>query len=82
VTEGEDKPLKYPHMFGAAQVLLLSKIDLLPHLRFDVERAVANALQVNPQLKIFRLSAYSGEGLVAWYDWLKAERAACASAAA
>ena len=77
VTEGEDKPLKYPHMFGAAEVLLLSKTDLLPHIRFDVERAVANALSVNPRLRIFRLSAYSGEGLPQWYDWLKNELADC-----
>jgi len=71
VTEGEDKPLKYPHMFGAAQVLLLSKVELLPHLRFDLERAVANALAVNPRLTVFRLSAYTGEGLEGWYSWLK-----------
>lgn len=73
VTEGEDKPLKYPHMFGAAEVMLLSKIDLLPHVRFDVESAVANALKVNPKLKVFPLSAYSGQGLASWYGWLKAE---------
>jgi hydrogenase nickel incorporation protein HypB len=73
VTEGEDKPLKYPHMFAAAEVLLLSKTDLLPHIRFDVERAVANALTVNPNLRVFRLSAYSGEGLPQWYGWLKSE---------
>jgi hydrogenase nickel incorporation protein HypB len=79
VTEGEDKPLKYPHMFGAAEVVLLSKIDLLPHIRFDVERAVDNALAVNPQLRVFRISAYSGEGLPQWYGWLKYELAACKS---
>ena len=78
VTEGEDKPLKYPHMFGAAEVLLLSKIDLLPHIRFDAERAIDNALAVNPRLNVFRLSAYSGDGLPQWYDWLKSELAACA----
>jgi hydrogenase nickel incorporation protein HypB len=77
VTEGEDKPLKYPHMFGAAEVLLLSKMDLLPHIRFDLERAIANALVVNPRLKVFRLSAYTGEGLPQWYDWLKSELGAC-----
>jgi hydrogenase nickel incorporation protein HypB len=76
VTEGEDKPLKYPHMFGAAAVLLLSKTDLLPHIRFDVERAVANALCVNPTLQVFRVSAYSGEGLPQWYGWLRSELAA------
>ena len=78
VTEGEDKPLKYPHMFAAAEVMILSKTDLLPHVRFDVERAVANARQVNPQIQIFPLSAYSGDGLSAWYAWLKAEMASCA----
>jgi hydrogenase nickel incorporation protein HypB len=77
VTEGEDKPLKYPHMYGAAEVLLLSKIDLLPHIRFDLERAVGNALAVNPRLKVFQLSAYTGEGLPQWYGWLKSELAAC-----
>lgn len=76
VTEGEDKPLKYPHMFAAAEVMLLSKIDLLPHLRFDLSLAIANALQVNPKLKVFPLSAYTGEGLADWYDWLKIELAA------
>jgi len=78
VTEGEDKPLKYPHMFAAAEVLLLSKTDLLPHIRFDVERAVGNALTVNPRLRVFRVSAYTGEGLPQWYGWLKSELAACA----
>ena len=73
VTEGEDKPLKYPHMFGAAEVLILSKLDLQPHVRFDADTAVENALAVNPHLKIFRVSAYSGEGMSEWYDWLKTE---------
>jgi hydrogenase nickel incorporation protein HypB len=77
VTEGEDKPLKYPHMFGAAEVLILSKVDLLPHVRFDAERAVANALTVNPRLAVFRVSAYTGEGMGEWYDWLKGELAVC-----
>jgi hydrogenase nickel incorporation protein HypB len=71
VTEGEDKPLKYPHMFAAAEMLLLSKMDLVPHVRFDVERAVANALEVNPRLNVLRVSAYTGEGLGAWYGWLR-----------
>jgi hydrogenase nickel incorporation protein HypB len=75
ITEGEDKPLKYPHMFGSAEVLLLSKIDLLPHLRVDVERAVANALTVNPRLTVFRVSGQTGEGLDPWYGWLKRELA-------
>ncbi len=75
VTEGEDKPLKYPHMFSAATLVLLSKTDLLPHLRFDTGRAIDNALTVNPRLKVLEVSAYSGEGMSQWYDWLKAELA-------
>jgi hydrogenase nickel incorporation protein HypB len=77
VTEGEDKPLKYPHMFGAAAVLLLSKTDLVPHLRFDIDRAIENALTVNPRLEVFRVSAYTGDGLPQWYAWVKGELAAC-----
>lgn len=71
VTEGEDKPVKYPHMFRAAQVLLLNKIDLLPHLSFDVERCLDSAKRVNPQLEIFSISALSGEGMQGWYAWLR-----------
>lgn len=71
VTEGEDKPIKYPHMFRASQVLVLTKIDLLPYLTFDVERCLAYAQQVNPSLQIFQVSATSGEGLDAWYAWLQ-----------
>ena len=82
VTEGEDKPLKYPHMFNAASVTILSKTDLLPHVRFDARRAVENALTVNPRLKVIELSAYSGEGLEAWYGWLRAELAGCVAHAA
>ncbi len=76
ITEGEDKPLKYPDMFRAADLLLLNKIDLLPHLRFDVERCVDYARRVNPGLQVFELSAISGEGLNDWYAWLRATRAA------
>ena len=72
VTEGEDKPVKYPHMFRAADVLLLNKIDLLPYLAFDIERCVGYAMEVNPNLQVFRVSATSGEGLEAWYGWLRA----------
>lgn len=71
VTEGEDKPLKYPQMFRAAQVMLINKIDLLPYLRFDVEKCKAFARQVNPQIRILELSCHSGEGMAAWYDWLR-----------
>ncbi len=71
-TEGEDKPLKYPDMFAAAGVLLLNKVDLLPHLAFDVEACLAMAFQVNPKLDVFRTSAASGEGLDAWVAWILA----------
>ncbi|WP_312854489.1 hydrogenase nickel incorporation protein HypB [Paludibacterium denitrificans] len=71
VTEGEDKPLKYPDMFAAADLLLLNKIDLLPHLDFDVARCLAYARQVNPAIRVLQLSAQSGEGLDAWLDWLQ-----------
>jgi hydrogenase nickel incorporation protein HypB len=77
VTEGDDKPLKYPHMFRASRLLLLNKIDLLPHVPFDEERFVAEARSVNPELEIIRLSARRGDGLSAWYQWLARERAAC-----
>ena len=72
VTEGEDKPLKYPHMFQAANLMLINKIDLLPYLRFDLEQCKAFARQVNPQIKIIELSCHSGEGMTAWYSWLAA----------
>ena len=73
VTEGEDKPLKYPHMFSRADVLLLSKTDLLPHLRVNLQLMIDNAQQINPGLKIFPISTYSGEGLDAWCGWLRGE---------
>ncbi|OMG53135.1 hydrogenase accessory protein HypB [Azonexus hydrophilus] len=71
VTEGEDKPLKYPDMFAAADVMLLNKCDLLPHLQFDADLAEANARRVNPRLRIFRVSATSGEGMDAWLAWIE-----------
>lgn len=71
VTEGEDKPLKYPKMFREASYAVITKVDLLPHLAFDVERAVAHALEVNPDLRFFRTSAIDGEGVDAWYDFLR-----------
>jgi hydrogenase nickel incorporation protein HypB len=73
VTEGEDKPLKYPKMFRMASYAVLNKIDLLPHLDFDMERAIANAQEVNPALRFFRTSARSGAGLQEWFDFLKAQ---------
>ena len=70
VTEGEDKPLKYPDMFAAAHLMVLNKIDLLPHLDFDVAQCIANAQRVNPAIEVLQVSARSGEGLDAWIDWL------------
>jgi hydrogenase nickel incorporation protein HypB len=70
-TEGEDKPLKYPHMFRAAGLMLLNKIDLIPHLDFDVDRCCEFARQVNPKLEILRVSARTGDGLDQWYQWLR-----------
>jgi hydrogenase nickel incorporation protein HypB len=81
VTEGEDKPLKYPHMFRAAEVMVLNKIDLLPHVEFDTERAAAYARQVNPDIVIVPLSARTGQGLDAWYGWLRHEFALTREAA-
>jgi hydrogenase nickel incorporation protein HypB len=72
VTEGEDKPLKYPDMFRAAEVMLLNKCDLLPYLDFDADLAEANARRVNPDLVIIRVSASSGDGLSVWLSWIEA----------
>lgn len=74
VTEGEDKPLKYPQMFHAARVMLLNKIDLLPYLDFDVDKCLAMARRVSPGIRIFQLSAKSGEGMADWYAWLQENR--------
>jgi hydrogenase nickel incorporation protein HypB len=74
VTEGEDKPLKYPDMFHAADLMLLNKTDLLPHLNFDVERCIAYAQQVNPRIRVLQVSATTGEGMGAWYQWIAATR--------
>ncbi|ACK70242.1 hydrogenase accessory protein HypB [Gloeothece citriformis PCC 7424] len=73
VTEGEDKPIKYPHMFRASEVMILTKIDLLPYVQFDVEKCLNYARQVNPQIKIFQVSAVTGAGLQDWYEWLKVQ---------
>ncbi len=77
VTEGEDKPLKYPDMFCAADLMLLNKCDLLPYLDFDADLAIEYAQRVNPKLQVIRISAKSGEGMSAWLAWLKA---GCATA--
>ena len=75
VTEGEDKPLKYPHMFADASVML-NKVDLLPYLNFDVERCLACAREVNPHIEIILVSATSGEGMEQWLTWLETQRCA------
>lgn len=71
VTEGEDKPAKYPKMFRVARYAILNKMDLLPYVPFDVDRAVAFAREVNPDLQFFFTSALTGEGLASWYDFLR-----------
>ncbi len=70
VTEGEDKPLKYPAAFRRASALVLTKVDLVPHLRFSVEEALENARSINPDLEIFSTSSFTGEGLEVWAGWL------------
>jgi hydrogenase nickel incorporation protein HypB len=72
VTEGEDKPLKYPDMFRASDLMLLNKCDLLPYLTFDADLAVENARRVNPDIQVIRISATSGEGMDEWLEWIKA----------
>lgn len=74
ITEGEDKPLKYPDMFHSSDICLINKIDLLPHLNFDLDKLKQYALQVNPDLQFFEISATTGEGMQHWYDWLKNTR--------
>ncbi|MBY5931208.1 hydrogenase nickel incorporation protein HypB [Halomonas sp. DP8Y7-3] len=74
LTEGEDKPLKYPHMFAAASLMLLSKMDLAPHVDVDIEACEAYARQINPDIEIIRLSARSGEGMDRWLQWIAQRR--------
>uniref|UniRef100_E6VKL4 Hydrogenase maturation factor HypB n=1 Tax=Rhodopseudomonas palustris (strain DX-1) TaxID=652103 RepID=E6VKL4_RHOPX len=81
ITEGEDKPLKYPHMFAASDLLLLNKIDLLPHLDFDLAATIEYARRVNPKIEVLTVSARTGEGMPAFYAWI-AKRAAAARASA
>ena len=76
VTEGDDKPLKYPHMFRACQLMLVNKIDLLPHVRFGVDRCIAYAREVNPDIEVLQVSAETGQGMEAWYQWLERARTA------
>ncbi|WP_341734681.1 hydrogenase nickel incorporation protein HypB [Microcoleus sp. EPA2] len=73
ITEGEDKPLKYPVMFQEADCLLITKIDLAPYLDVDVDRIVTNVRQMNPHVTIIVVSAKTGEGLEAWFDWVRSQ---------
>jgi hydrogenase nickel incorporation protein HypB len=70
VTEGADKPLKYPHMFRAADLVLLNKVDLLPHLRFDLDECLAHLHRVNPHAKVLQVSVLQGDGMDEWHEWL------------
>jgi len=74
ITEGEDKPLKYPDMFNSSDICIINKIDLLPHLDFDLEKLKSYALQINPKLVFFEVSATTGQGMDKWYNWLKAAK--------
>jgi len=74
VTEGEDKPLKYPDMFAASSLMLLNKVDLLPYLRFDMVKCIDNARRVNPGIEILLISAQTGQGMDAWLDWILSAR--------
>lgn len=82
VTEGDDKPLKYPDMFAAAKLALINKIDLAPHCDADLDAYEANLRRVNPAIEILRVSARSGEGMQAWADWLRVRLAAKTTPAA
>ena len=75
VTEGEDKPIKYPDMFHAADLMLLNKTDLLPHLDFDVDACIEYARRVNPDIEVLQVSARSGEGMEQWLQWIETRRA-------
>jgi hydrogenase nickel incorporation protein HypB len=70
-TEGDDKPLKYPAMFLNASVLIINKIDLVPYVRCDLDTLRGNALRINPKLKVFEVSCFTGAGIPEWCDWLR-----------
>ncbi len=74
VTEGDDKPEKYPVMFRSAELMLITKTDLLPYMDFDVERAIRSARKVNPRIDVIKLSAKTGEGMDLWIDFLKTKK--------
>ncbi len=71
VTEGEDKPVKYPLMFRVCQAALLNKVDLLPHLDYDIDEAEANIHKINPEMAVYRTSARTEEGLDPWISWIR-----------
>jgi hydrogenase nickel incorporation protein HypB len=71
VTEGDDKPLKYPDMFASANLCIINKIDLLPYVNFDVSNAIDYAKRANPKMKFIELSATTGQGMKQWYDWIE-----------
>ena len=73
VTEGTDKPLKYPHMFAAAGLVIVNKVDLMPYVDFDLDKCSEYARSVNPGVEVLPLSATSGAGIQAWYDWISAQ---------
>jgi hydrogenase nickel incorporation protein HypB len=77
VTEGADKPLKYPHIFRASSLMILNKMDLLPHVDFDVSACIAHARRVNPDIEVLQVSAITGAGLEHWYTWLRARLTTC-----
>ena len=81
VTEGKDKPLKYPNMFAASSLMLVSKVDLLPHLDFDVQLLIANARRVNPAIAVIQVSASNGEGMERWLAWLSGAMAMASASA-
>ncbi|GAA0785233.1 hydrogenase nickel incorporation protein HypB [Marinobacterium sediminicola] len=74
VTEGDDKPLKYPDMFHAARLMVLNKVDLLPYVNFDVEACIEYARRINPEIEVITLSAQTGEGMENWLEWIEHRR--------
>jgi hydrogenase nickel incorporation protein HypB len=81
VTEGEDKPLKYPHMFAVADLVVINKIDLLPYVDVELDRLTAHCRSVNPAARVLPLSVTTGEGMAAWCDWLRTSGPAAGRAA-
>lgn len=75
ITEGEDKPIKYPDMFAAAQLMIVTKMDLMPHLTFDLDRCLAYARKVNPKIEIIKVSSTTDDGLTDWYKWIESKMA-------